>query len=164
MNIKAIPENSYKFLQKKLAKILQEKRDLEEDMGVTDPHSQTFQEFKNKIISLHNEAVEIIQLLKAPVAKIEDQSEKCLLGSGALVLVNNKLKEIFIDAACIGKSASVSVNCQLAQAILGKKVKDEGSYLCRNTGKMIYWEILGLRPYSLAKSIFKKNRERLQIA
>ncbi len=163
--VKAIPQNTHKFLLKKLEATLKEEAEIGEAMETTDPHSQTFEEYRLRKIALHNEAIQLSLLLKAPIAQIKDQSEQCLLGNGVLLLVNGKRKKIFIDAACIGKSASVSVSCQLAQAILGKKVGDKGSYLCRNTGKMIHWEILEIEPYSLAKGIFKnENQKQLQTA
>lgn len=165
MVIKAIPENTHRFLQNQLYATLKKEVEIGEAMEITDPHSQTFEDYKLSKINAHNEVIRLRALLQVPIAKIKDQSEQCLLGSGVLLLVNGKRKKIFIDAACIGKSASISVNCQLAQAILGKKVGDKGSYLCHNTGKMIYWEILEIEPYTIAKGIFKnQNREQLQTA
>lgn len=158
-----IPENTHKYLQKTRKEVLAETKDIEEEMSVTDPHSQTFEELRSKKLDLHNEVVRLNQLLNAPIAKIVDQSTFCLLGNAVLISINGKKKKYFINSTCIGKSVSISVECQLVREILGKKVGDKGSYRCQNTGKMIYWEILAIEPYSIAKGIFK-NQNQQQLA
>jgi hypothetical protein len=150
-----IPENTYKYL-KSLAKNLSARiQEIDGEMSVTNPHSSTFEELRSEKFELNGKLTRINHSLITPIAKIKDQNEFCLLGNAVLLNINGKIKRYFIDSICVGKSVSISVDCQLAKAILGKGVGDKGTYKCQNTGQTISWEILEIEPYSIAKNIFK---------
>lgn len=161
-----IPENTHKYLAN-LAKDSKTRiQEIEEEMSVTDTYSSTFEELRCEKLDLINKLAELNHWLSLPIANIKEQNEFCLLGNAVYLNINGKKKRYFINSVCIGKSASISVQCQLAKEILTKKVGSKGTYKCQNTGQTINWEILAIEPYSIAKNIFKpveKKKEEVGI-
>ncbi len=154
-----IPENTYKFIQKRLETALTELKSVEDEMSSTDPHSLTFTELKTQKFDIKKKITNFKLLLNYPKLKIEEQSEFCDMGNAVTLLLNEKEKLVYIDSIRIGKNVIISIDCQLAQEILGKKVGDKGFYICRNTGKVINWEIKKIDPHSIAKGILKPIKE-----